>query len=216
MKLTTMELIQSVDSGKFKVKILLCQSKATKNNYQICRICFTRAFWVYLWSYYIPSGLFVSVSWVSFLIPADSIPGRMSLLVTMVLVLVNIFSDLLVSQPRTTLTAMSAWFFTCIFFVFGALVAYAGGYKNINNERAITTPDNTFLMLRPSFEESAIQQEKVLRCQKCDICFLSGRDETRAGHCDAGLEVSVHLSILVYGIQFCLLDNCVLQKICVN
>ena len=71
-------------------------------------------------------------------------------------------------------------------------------------------------MLRPSFEESAVQQEKVLHCQKCDICFLSGRDETGAGHCNARLEVSVRLSILVFGIQFCLLDNRVLQKICVN
>lgn len=55
------------------------------------RIDLSREFGIYLWSYYIPSGLFVSVSWVSFLIPADAIPGRMSLLVTTVLVLVNIF-----------------------------------------------------------------------------------------------------------------------------
>jgi hypothetical protein len=38
------------------------------------------------------SGLFVIVSWISFLIPMDVIPGRMALLVTLFLVLVNIFN----------------------------------------------------------------------------------------------------------------------------
>jgi len=43
----------------------------------------------YIITYYLPSGLFVIVSWISFLIPMDVIPGRMALLVTLFLVLVN-------------------------------------------------------------------------------------------------------------------------------
>ena len=30
----------------------------------------------YIINYYLPSGLFVVVSWISFLVPADIIPGR--------------------------------------------------------------------------------------------------------------------------------------------
>ena len=47
----------------------------------------------YMITYYLPSSLFVVVSWTSFLIPSDDIQGRMALLVTLFLVLVrkNIF-----------------------------------------------------------------------------------------------------------------------------
>jgi len=51
-----------------------------------------RHFSHYVINYYLPSGLFVVVSWISFLVPADVIPGRMALLVTLFLVLVNIFN----------------------------------------------------------------------------------------------------------------------------
>ena len=46
----------------------------------------------YLYVYYLPSGLFVVVSWVSFLVPPEIIPGRMAMLVTLFLVLTNIFN----------------------------------------------------------------------------------------------------------------------------
>jgi hypothetical protein len=40
-------------------------------------------------TYYLPSSLFVVVSWTSFLIPSEDIQGRMALLVTLFLVLVR-------------------------------------------------------------------------------------------------------------------------------
>ena len=44
----------------------------------------------YMITYYLPSSLFVVVSWTSFLIPSDDIQGRMALLVTLFLVLVSL------------------------------------------------------------------------------------------------------------------------------
>ncbi len=35
---------------------------------------------VYVFNYYIPSGLFVVVSWVSLVIPPDAIPGMVAVL----------------------------------------------------------------------------------------------------------------------------------------
>ncbi|XP_023343176.1 gamma-aminobutyric acid receptor subunit pi [Eurytemora carolleeae] len=80
----------------------------------------------YLVNYYLPSGLFVLVSWVSFLIPPEIVPGRMTLLVTIFLVLINIFNNVTSNSPNVEgLTAISTWIITCILFVFGALTGYA-------------------------------------------------------------------------------------------
>jgi hypothetical protein len=35
----------------------------------------------YIITYYLPSGMFVIVSWISFLVPPEIVPGRMTLLV---------------------------------------------------------------------------------------------------------------------------------------
>merc|ERR1719150_1794905 len=86
----------------------------------------TRYVSTYIITYYLPSGLFVIVSWISFLIPMDVIPGRMGLLVTLFLVLVNIFNTVTTNTPKAEgLTAIEAWMLACILFVFGALIEYA-------------------------------------------------------------------------------------------
>jgi len=86
----------------------------------------TRYVSTYIITYYLPSGLFVIVSWISFLIPMDVIPGRMALLVTLFLVLVNIFNTVTTNTPKAEgLTAIEAWMLACILFVFGALIEYA-------------------------------------------------------------------------------------------
>ena len=48
----------------------------------------------YFTVYYLPSGMFVVVSWTSFLIPPEIVAGRMSMLVTLFLVLINIFGTM--------------------------------------------------------------------------------------------------------------------------
>jgi hypothetical protein len=53
----------------------------------------------YFYNYFIPSGLFVVVSWVSFVIPPDSVPGRIALLITTLLVLINIANSAFASSP---------------------------------------------------------------------------------------------------------------------
>merc|ERR1711860_379318 len=78
-----------------------------------------RHFMSYIITYYLPSGLFVVVSWISFLIPPDIVPGRMALLITLFLVLVNIFNNVTTNSPKAeTLTAIEIWMLACILFVF--------------------------------------------------------------------------------------------------
>ena len=54
----------------------------------------------YIINYYLPSGLFVVVSWISFLVNPEVIPGRMTLLVTIFLVLINIFNTIQTNSPK--------------------------------------------------------------------------------------------------------------------
>ena len=72
------------------------------------------------------TGLFVMVSWVSFLVPPEVVPGRMAMLITLFLVLINIFNQVTSKSPNTEgMNAITAWMLVCILKVFGALVGYA-------------------------------------------------------------------------------------------
>ena len=54
------------------------------------------------------------------------VAGRMALLITLFLVLVNIFNNVNTNSPKAEgLTAIEIWMLACILFVFGALVVYA-------------------------------------------------------------------------------------------
>merc|ERR1712038_1644979 len=97
-------------------------------NYSITgfQMTLTRNVAKYLYIYYLPSGLFVAVSWVSFVIPPEVVPGRMALLVTLFLVLTNIFNTINNLSPNVEgMTAIASWMIACMFFVFGALLGYA-------------------------------------------------------------------------------------------
>jgi hypothetical protein len=50
------------------------------------------------------------------------VPGRMAMLITLFLVLINIFNIVTTNSPNVEgMTAIAAWMLVCIFFVFGAL-----------------------------------------------------------------------------------------------
>ena len=75
---------------------------------------------------YLPSTMFVMVSWVSFLIKPEIVPGRMALLITLFLVLTNIFNGVKASAPVSKrLNAVDLYLVVCIFLVFAALVEYS-------------------------------------------------------------------------------------------
>jgi len=71
---------------------------------------------------YLPSFMFVIVSWVSFLVKPEVVPGRMAMLVTLFLVLINIFNSVREGAPISSrLNAVDLYLVVCIFFVFGKL-----------------------------------------------------------------------------------------------
>ena len=48
----------------------------------------------------------ILVSWISFLIPPDIVPGRMTLLITVFLVLVNIFNTITTNIPKVRIAKL--------------------------------------------------------------------------------------------------------------
>ena len=102
----------------------------TSGNYSACgfRVHLNRKRSQLIFQIYLPCILFVFVSWVSFLIRPQVVPGRMALLVTLFLVLVNIFNTVRSGSPipsSTQLNAIDTYLVVSIFMVFLALLEYA-------------------------------------------------------------------------------------------
>jgi len=81
-----------------------------------------------IYQIYIPCCLFVMVSWISFIIDPKVIPGRMSLLVILFLVIINVFNNVRSQAPSSAssrLNAIDQFIMSCIFMIFSALAEYA-------------------------------------------------------------------------------------------
>ncbi|KAJ9582579.1 hypothetical protein L9F63_023067 [Diploptera punctata] len=75
---------------------------------------------------YVPTTLFVIMSWGSFLVSPEMVPGRMVLLVTNLLSLVTMFEAIRASAPPSLgVKSIDVWLLSCIVFVFLALLEYA-------------------------------------------------------------------------------------------
>ncbi|XP_072943372.1 gamma-aminobutyric acid receptor subunit pi-like isoform X9 [Epargyreus clarus] len=79
----------------------------------------------YLLESYLPSSLFVIISWGSFCVIPEIVPGRMVLLVTTLLSLVTMFDTVSTNSPDALeLKCIEVWLISCTLFVFLALLEY--------------------------------------------------------------------------------------------
>ena len=78
-----------------------CPDQGT-DNYSVTgyRIRMERWAQPYIWNTYLPSGILVLISFISFSIPADQVPGRVALPVTTFLMLVNIAGSVRATGPK--------------------------------------------------------------------------------------------------------------------
>ena len=76
--------------------------------------------------YYIPCGAIVLVSQLGFFIPVTAIPGRVSLLITLFLSLINLLIYQMGESPSSSdLNAIAIYLLTSLSFVVGALIEFA-------------------------------------------------------------------------------------------
>ncbi|XP_059140106.1 glycine receptor subunit alpha-2-like [Physella acuta] len=80
----------------------------------------------YMVQMYIPSVLIVMLSWISFWLNVNSVPGRVSLGLLTVLTMTTQSSNVNAALPRVSYTkAIDVWMSTCLVFVVAALVEFA-------------------------------------------------------------------------------------------
>ena len=98
-------------------------------NYAVCgfSIHMTRKRMQYFVQVYMPSCMFVVASWISFVVNPDIVPGRMALLVTILLVQLNLFNSAKNKGPDTSsrVNAIDFYLVFSMFLVFFALMEYA-------------------------------------------------------------------------------------------
>ena len=138
-------------------------------------IILSRKMSFYIITYYLPSGLFVVISWISFLINPEVIPGRMTMLVTLFLVLINIHNTIQTNSPKAEgFTAIKTWVIACIIFVFGAMLEYSAILLLLKLEKMECGPYAEVKTL--NFRSETFQSGKLtapatsLRCEY--ICIL--------------------------------------------
>ena len=84
---------------------------------------------------YITTILLVIASWISFTVDPNCIPGRMGLLVTVLLVIINLFIGVRNSSPGSNgLNAVDIFLLVCIGEVFAALLEYAVVLRNTSSQ----------------------------------------------------------------------------------
>jgi len=138
----------------------------------------------YIVQVYLPTSLFVIVSWVSFLIKPEVVPGRMALLVTLFLVLINIFNSVREQAPISSrLNAVDLYLVVCIFLVFGALLEYAVILLLLKKRRK---PRRTIDEgLKNLFNGEASQPLETNRRRKAEGDFMSAHKQALCDNIDA-------------------------------
>jgi len=129
----------------------------------------------YIFQVYLPSCMFVAVSWVSFLIKPEIVPGRMALLVTLFLVLINIFMCVREMSPLSSrLNAIDLYLVVCIFLVFSALMEYAVILLLLNRKR------------RPRYDINSAIKKMLHNGDLSPAAALQGRKATTVAAATAG------------------------------
>lgn len=80
----------------------------------------------YIMDYYVPSILLVVVSWVSFWLDPNAVPGRTTLGTSTMLTFITLSRNTGSSLPKVSyIKATEIWFLVCTGFIFGSLVEFA-------------------------------------------------------------------------------------------
>ena len=101
-----------------------CENKIHMGNYSclVAQFHLKRSISFHLIQNYVPSILIVAVSWVSFWMDIESVPGRISLGVITLLTVSNQANS--VQVQTSYVKAIDIWMGTCTAFVFAALVEF--------------------------------------------------------------------------------------------
>ena len=121
-------------------------------NYSVSGIVIrmSRITWSYYINAYLPAVILVLASNISFLIPPENIPGRMSLIVTILLMFITSYNYIRGVTPLVSkISYLDVWSIGCILFVTMALFEYA-------------------IIIHIRFKSTECDEKLKARCQKLD------------------------------------------------
>ena len=178
---TSTNLDYSIDIEAMPAQEVECLN----DNYSVVgfKLVLERHYNKHLINYVLPSFIFVITSWISFVIPPEIVPGRMTLLITLLLVLISLFGTIVRTQPPTTSpTALVAWTLFCMMFVIGALLAYAAilyyqfrmdkkSAGKVTNVSSVSVFDSAGKS-KSSLQEKSTVMDMTVSCKNWDRNFL--------------------------------------------
>nr|AAB81966.1 gamma-aminobutyric acid receptor subunit [Lucilia cuprina] len=130
----------------------------TTGNYSrlACEIQFVRSMGYYLIQIYIPSGLIVVISWVSFWLNRNATPARVALGVTTVLTMTTLMSSTNAALPKISyVKSIDVYLGACFVMVFASLLEYATvGYM----AKRIQMRKQRFMTIQKMAEQKKQQQ----------------------------------------------------------
>ena len=141
----------------------------------------------YLAGAYAPAVLFVVISWLSFIIKPDAIPGRIMLLLNIFLMMIILMNDIKSSAPDTnSINALDMYLAVCTLCVFMAMIEYAIilmimklhnlNWSDIPQKREMRlSSDNkasTLLKIRPILTETTKSIESDEQSENETILFI--------------------------------------------
>ena len=89
-------------------------------------IYMSRRYGQFVYNVFLPTFVLTVTSSISFFIPMSEIPGRMTFLVTIFLMLINTANSIRTLSPQAdTMNSLEAWIFACETFVFLTIGEYA-------------------------------------------------------------------------------------------
>lgn len=138
----TFEVDSSINFPKFTIydyEVDDCSSSEENSNSSCIRgiLKLSRKLSYYVIRIYAPSFLIVITSFMGFWLPVLAWPGRIAVVVTPLLSLITIQTTVNTDINVSYVVALHIWMMFCIFFVFMALIEYAGAivYANSVDDR---------------------------------------------------------------------------------
>ncbi|XP_033743547.1 glycine receptor subunit alpha-2-like [Pecten maximus] len=150
----------------------------------------------YVVQMYIPSILVVMLSWISFWLNVNAVPGRISLGVLTVLTMTTQSSSVNASLPRVSYTkAIDIWMSVCLLFVFAALIefAVANVLSNKDNNKGLKVK-SMFHILKPGSKKKKPKTE-ILVGEDGEMRLDPERDPTIQRKKVSGMVFAMYLDV---------------------
>jgi glycine receptor alpha-3 len=137
----------------------LCRNQTGNYSRLACEIQFVRSMGYYLIQIYIPSGLIVIISWVSFWLNRNATPARVALGVTTVLTMTTLMSSTNAALPKISyVKSIDVYLGTCFVMVFASLLGkYSSNitsplfcmtiYRNVNSSQFSHSCSTLFFLI---------------------------------------------------------------------